>query len=81
MNGKGNYFYSNGSIYGGERIENNRTGFGILKYGYDSYFKGDRYDGYFKDNKMHGHGKYFWVNGDIYDGELIGDNRARFGIY
>ena len=33
------------------------------------YPNGDIYDGYFTDGIREGRGKYFYVNGDKYDGE------------
>lgn len=39
--------------------------------GFEVYKNGNKYTGQFMNNKPHGKGKYFWANGETYDGEWI----------
>ncbi|XP_028410880.1 junctophilin-1-like [Dendronephthya gigantea] len=41
----------------------------------------DTYNGETKDGKRHGHGVYFYPNGDIYDGEWRKSQKYGYGIY
>ena len=58
--GKGEYKWSDGSVYEGEWQNNIRHGEGEYK-----WFNGKVYEGGWKDDKMHGKGKYTYVNGNI----------------
>ena len=53
MEGKGNFFYINGDLYEGERINGNKDGYVIYKFG-----KGGIYSGYWKNSLKHGTGNY-----------------------
>ena len=41
-------------------------------YGTQSWPDGAKYEGYWKDGKQHGKGKFYHVDGDMYDGMLFG---------
>jgi len=50
--------------------------------GHGASYGKDTYIGDFKEGKKHGHGKYIWANGNIYEGNWIdGKNREKAVIF
>jgi hypothetical protein len=40
----------------------------------------ERYEGDLVDNKFHGHGSFFYANGDVYIGSWLNNKRSGSGI-
>ena len=41
----------------------------VLRFDGNDGEEADRYEGHFRHGKIHGHGVYFWANGEIYEGD------------
>ena len=80
MEGKGKFYYRDGTLYEGEFKKDKPSGKGI-----EIYQDGDQYEGYFKDGKREGKGIYYYYNGnydgDIYIGDWKNDLKDGKGIY
>jgi hypothetical protein len=74
--GIGTMKYSNGDRYEGRWEHGHRVG-GTL------YIKGGyRYEGAFDDEEYFtGHGKYYYPEGDVFEGEFVKGNKNGFGRY
>jgi len=72
--GKGTYYFTDGSIYVGEFVNNHMEGFGKLT---DS--RGNVYTGYFKNDKYEGIGKFERTDGTKYIGEFKEGKRNGLG--
>lgn len=72
--GKGTYYFTDGSIYVGEFVNNHMEGFGKLT---DS--RGNIYTGYFKNDKYEGIGKFERTDGTKYIGEFKEGKRNGLG--
>jgi MORN repeat len=51
--------------YLGEWVGDLPDGFGIM-----TFPEGNRYEGAFKNGQKHGYGKFFWTDGDTYEGDF-----------
>ena len=78
--GKGIFYYKNGSRYEGEFKNGKKDGIGIYFYEQEP-FKGNRYDGGWKDNKQDGKGSYYFNDGDLFEGEWKNGGQRGKGIY
>ena len=75
-NGKGFIVDKNNKlIFNGNFINNNKNGYGILKYG-----NGDQYKGNFSNDKLEGNGEYHFSNGDTWDGVFQNNMKNGIGI-
>ena len=77
-------WYNKGEKYTGQWENNLQNGFGVHIW-YDSnletkYFR-DRYIGEWKDGKREGYGKFFYSNGNIYEGYWKNNKKEGFGIF
>jgi len=76
MDGKGIYYYANGSYYDGMWKNNQRDGFGEFHFP-----NGDKYDGEWKDDQMHGRGIMYYHNGSKFTGEWKNNEINGRGIF
>lgn len=74
--GRGAYYYEDGSVYEGEFKNDLREGKGKL-----AYADGDSFEGEFKEGMRHGKGYYKFSNGDEYTGSYSKDLRDGKGKY
>ena len=73
--GKGIFYYKNGSRYEGEY-----NGNGIYYYEHEP-FKGNIYDGGWKNDKQDGKGIFYFNDGDVYEGDWKNGGQRGKGIY
>ncbi|MCL2376649.1 MAG: hypothetical protein FWC76_04550 [Defluviitaleaceae bacterium] len=71
--------WPDGMWYSGDLVNNIRTGNGILVFGQGEWL-GDWYEGEFWDGRRHGHGTYFWSNGNMHVGNWINGEATGHGI-
>jgi hypothetical protein len=69
-NGKGEYTWTDGSVYEGDWLADKRHGKGKF-----TYANGDVFVGEYKDDLRNGKGKYTFPNGDVFVGEYKDDLR------
>jgi hypothetical protein len=67
-NGKGKYYYTDGSLYDGNFKKGEYYGNGMVKWA-----SGNSYSGEWKDSKMEGIGTKHWADGAVYTGEWKND--------
>ena len=76
LNGKGFIVDKNNKlIFKGQFINNERNGYGTLRYG-----NGDLYEGNFTNNKLEGNGEYHFSNGDNWEGVFQNNMKNGIGI-
>ncbi|TAH17754.1 MAG: hypothetical protein EAZ08_13065 [Cytophagales bacterium] len=73
--GRGSFFWDDGSKYTGEWHDDMMEGYGVL-----SLLDGTKYEGYWRNGKRDGFGTYKWANGDTYQGQFKDNKRAGDGI-
>ena len=73
-NGKGEFFFKNGSHYIGRVVKGRLKGTG--KY---TFAEGTIYEGEFLDDKFNGYGKLIWNDGTIYEGNFRNDKKHGYG--
>ncbi|MBP3928770.1 MAG: DUF805 domain-containing protein [Peptostreptococcaceae bacterium] len=73
-NGKGEFFFKDGSHYIGRVVKGRLKGTG--KY---TFAEGTIYEGEFLDDKFNGYGKIIWDDGTIYEGNFRNDKKHGYG--
>ena len=64
-------------MYHGQiRGDNVREGYGI-----QLWTDGNKYDGYWKDDKAHGKGKFYYNNGDYFEGDWVQNVTTGYGVF
>mmetsp|Transcript_10907 Transcript_10907/g.16624 ORF Transcript_10907/g.16624 Transcript_10907/m.16624 type:complete len:1070 (-) Transcript_10907:229-3438(-) len=79
--GKGVCAYPNGSRYAGLWYRGMHEGYGIYLAPPDENGTRERYAGEWAAGKKHGQGRYFFANGDFYDGDFRVNKAKGMGIY
>ena len=80
MHGQGRREYGDGAIYVGQWERNEPHGLGMMIWPKeDGDVRKQSYVGNFKDGFRHGHGTYYYGNGNEYSGEWIGGDRTGVG--
>jgi hypothetical protein len=80
--GQGRREYGDGVIYVGQWERNEPNGLGMMIWPKeDGDVRKQKYVGNFKDSKRHGHGTYYYGNGNEYSGEWIGGDRTGVGTF
>jgi hypothetical protein len=69
--GYGIYYYNNGDIFVGEWLDDKFNGSGHYLFANGILFEyvGERYSGVLSEGLKHGHGKYYYLNGNTYEGD------------
>lgn len=71
--GFGIYYYNNGDIFLGEWFNDKFNGSGHYLFANGKLiiiiFIGERYSGVLSEGLKHGHGKYYYLNGNTYEGD------------
>lgn len=81
QHGKGVCAYRNGARYAGQWYRGLHEGWGIFICPPDNDGHRERYVGEWSAGKKHGTGRYFYKNGDFYDGEFRFNIAKGKGIY
>jgi TPR repeat protein len=68
--------YSDGGVYEGKIVNNQRHGWGKYTFPSGSVFEGEWVNG-----MRTGYGKYTWANGNVYTGNFVNDNKSGRGTF
>lgn len=73
--GEGKYISHDGVTYEGNWENDQKNGFGVIKFP-----GGNMYEGYFLNGKFHGKGRYTKNDGSMYDGDWVDQQKTGFGV-
>lgn len=76
LNGECIIYYKDGTVFKGNKVNGEISGYGEMKYSNGSIYKGDFYDGL-----RHGQGTMNYADGDTYTGGWENGNRSGYGTY